>query len=250
MGFSDTAREAFRVEMAASEEARRKIIDDLRAQGDAVTGLASGWERFTNQTLFNLDEARIGVREILKGWAAAVDGNVSEIALMLVQSGIDVKNLEAVWKAFTAETGLNIDALLERLGRLAASTPSGPGGQPGGDPSLTGDAARIQVLQGNLALLRSQRSQRLAAGLPVDSWDASIAAILEELRRLSGQSSAPSTSQSSGAASRVQGTATAGLTLSVIVNGDIYGMEDFEDKVSRSILDRLNAGGFPQLARA
>jgi hypothetical protein len=292
-------QEAMRIEAAAGtdrlvfEERLSQRITDVKERGAArdleiqatndarvkskLDAQARDWERFSDATLFALNEAGVGVRDILFHWAETVGVTVPDIATKLELAGVDINKLKDVYEFAFKHMGFAIDDFNDKVKTMAV--PKGIAAPKA--------FTRSQAEQNLLAIVQ-QRARDRAAGLP-DTWGLAVSqaagaiqaipvapplagsaeAEAAEVKRIADAFAAsiatghsggivggpPGSNQlimaQAGETIIPAGRGGAGLTVSLVVNGDINGMDDFEEKVSSVIRDAVLGGGFSGvLARA
>ena len=255
------------LQIAAENSARLEGIQAARAQS---------WEQFANETTFNLNEAGITIRDILDHWSKAAHISVPELAQFIRDHLGDLPDtLTGLWDEFFARFGISIEELKSQVDSatakaaelagisgvsLDAASPTGisiTASQRAAGIQAAHQAFRLARFRGDTAEM--EKIGRTVGGIAINLGRAGEGTTVfggsQKGHRGGVVQGSPGSDQlvlaQAGETIIPAGRGGAGLTVNLVVNGDINGMEDFEQKVTSVIRDAVLGGGFSGvLARA
>jgi len=233
------------------------VENQARRQEGALATVRSSWDRVRDNldpVLEKFKDLGVNATSIVQRWSDSTGQSVDSIIGKLAGLGVHSANTKDVMKAFAQEIGIAWESLVDIFGRVKKAASEVPSTNVftkiTSDPNIDRLKATIATLSGAPDFATNPTQQTLARAAR-----SSLRALgVEGYARggvVPGPSGQPQLAMVHGGEKILPPGRGAGMTVNLVINGDINGMDDFEQKVTSVIRDAVLGGGFSGvLARA
>lgn len=225
-------------------------------------GIARGWDSIRARLdpfLAKLREFGVGAEQVVQQWAMSVGTSADNVIMFLQRAGIAHDDLKAIVQQAALAMGMSYDALIEKARTVSnavapprALTPSEEMqrqivakrdffNKVVGEIVSSNLGRPIAEVNAQIAAFRDERLDKMFPGVPGFAHGGTVPGPvgMPQLAVVHGGETVTPTGRAGGG----------GVTVNVTVNGDVVA-EHLYEHIQRVVLDTVNGGGFPQLARA